>query len=139
VISKNFIIVNKSIFTFLLFLFSVSAFAQHTKKDLLGRWEGTDEKNITASLTFLDSTKVVLTTQGSYVPPFNYVVDLTKNPGTIDLIVVTKDGRKITMKGLIQFLNDDTVKWQMFPDGKRRANFDEKLHDSAIVLKRVKT
>jgi len=130
----------KNIFAFLLMLLSVSAFAQkHTQKDLIGKWQGTDEKNVTASLIFLDSTKVVLSMQGGTVPPFNYVVDLSKNPGTIELSVKAPDGRKITMMGLIQFLDNDRVKWQMFPDGKKRANFDPKLRDGLIVLKRVKT
>ena len=128
----------KNIFAFLLMLVCVSALAQsHTQKDLIGKWEGTDEKNITASLTFLDSTKVVLSMLGSSKPPFNYVVDLSNDPGTLDLSVETP-GRKITLIGLIKFLDNDTVKWQIFLDGKKRTNFDTKIHDSIIVLKRVK-
>ena len=129
----------KNILAFLLILFSISAFAQqHTQKDLLGHWEGADIANTPAAITFLDSNKVIVAINGAAMPPYKYAVDLTKNPGTMDIKMYKLDGSEAILPGFLLFVDDDTIKWQIFPGGVRAAVYDEKSTAPIITLKRKK-
>ena len=128
----------KNILAFLLILFSVSAFAQHTQKDLLGRWEGADAANTPAAITFLDSNKVIVAINGAALPPYKYAIDLTKNPAAIDIKMFKLDGSEAILPGFLLFVDDNTIKWQIFPGGTRAAAYDEKSNAPIITLKRKK-
>jgi hypothetical protein len=128
---------NKHIILFSFILFSSSIFAQQpTQKDLLGEWKTTIAKNDQAKLTFLANSKLVLFTEGQSSPAFSYVADFTKNPILFNLIVKKPDGKTITWKGVLKFLDKNTIKWQVFPMGGNPTNFDENSPGTIIVLKR---
>ncbi|HTE01827.1 MAG TPA: hypothetical protein VK668_21205 [Mucilaginibacter sp.] len=129
----------KNMITFLLILFSVSAFAQnHTQKDLLGHWEGSDSAGTPAAVTFSDSAKVVVAIQGVALPPYTCKSDFTKTPATIDLAVIALNGKEAILPGFMLFVDDNTIKWWIFPNGNRPATFDENSNSPVITLKRVK-
>jgi hypothetical protein len=67
-----------ALFSFLIILFSMSVSAQHSRNDLIGRWEGTDIQNTKASIQFLDTNKVVVIIGSNVMPPYTYNVDLPK-------------------------------------------------------------
>ncbi|HWD90204.1 MAG TPA: hypothetical protein VG367_18880 [Mucilaginibacter sp.] len=129
----------KSFLAFLLVAFSLSAFAQHTKKDLVGKWEGTDSQNVKASIQFLDTNKVLVFIQGHNFPPYTYTADLPKSPAKIDITMLTPDGGSATLPGFLMFVDDNTIRWQIFPGGNRPAAFDENADGGSIItLKRLK-
>ncbi|MFI5162026.1 MAG: hypothetical protein ACHQHN_12160 [Sphingobacteriales bacterium] len=137
----------KSFFAFLLITFSLSSFAQQTKKDLIGKWEGTDKGNEKQSLTFKDNGKVILDLGGRVLNDLDYKIELTKTPAPLDIIIKTLDGKQqIPLKCFIQFMDNNTLKWQIFAGGDR-PNPDNKslsstiaLNDAiTIILKRKKT
>jgi hypothetical protein len=128
----------KSFFTFLLIAFSVSAFAQHTKSDLVGKWEGTDSQGTKASVQFLDTSKVVVVIGGAPMPPYTYTIDLPKSPAKLDIVMQTVKVEAI-LPGFLLFVDSDTIKWQIFPGGKRADAYDENSPDGPVItLKRVK-
>jgi len=132
----------KGFFAFLLFAFSLSAFAQHTKKDLIGKWEGTDRENEAGALIFKDNGKVDLKLGARLLHDLDYKVDLTKTPASFDIIIKSLDRKQqVTLKCLIQFIDNNTIKWQIFKGDNRPNNFDSnQLSDTiTIILKRKKT
>jgi hypothetical protein len=123
----------KSIFAFLLVAFSLSAFAQHTKKELTGKWEGTDRGNEAGALVFKDNGKVDLKLGARLLHDLDYKVDLTKTPAPLDIVIKTLDGKQqVTLKCLIQFTDNNTLKWQIFQDDNRPS--DSKSLSNAIAL-----
>lgn len=120
-----------------IFLFStVTTVAQSkTSKDLIGKWEGTDERNDNGSLQFLDSSKVVMTMMGEKMPTALYKADFSQTPVLLD-IIIDQRGQKFVMKSLIQFLDDSRLKWQVFPDGNRPKDFSDNSFGTAVILKR---
>ena len=131
----------KNILTFLLLLFSVAMFAQkpHTAKDLIGKWEGKDSKNEVGGLTFDKDKKLILSVRHTNSPPMDYIVDFGSNPVKIDLLAISPDGNsRINMKGLLQFVDNNTIKFQIFPTGYRPDNFDLHSKQTVLTLKRVK-
>lgn len=128
----------RSFLAFLLMAFSLSAFAQHTKKDLIGKWEGADSQGTKASVQFLDSNKVVVIIGTNAMPPYTYTIDLPKSPAKLDVTMLTPNGQA-TLPGYLLFVDNDTVKWQIFPGGTRPDKYDENSPDGPVItLKRVK-
>lgn len=128
----------RNIFSFLLILSSVSTFAQHAKRDLVGKWEGADIQNVKASIQFLDTNKVIVIINQTAMPPYTYTIDLPKNPAKLDIMMLTPDGNTATLQGFLFFADNNTIKWQIFPDGNRPAAFNENSSEPIITLKRIK-
>ena len=93
-----------------------AALAQHSVGDLSGRWETGDGGS--GTVEFLDGSKVSVSINGMQVPTAAYTIDFSKSPIWFDVFVA--QGK--TVKGLLEFEDDDTVKWQIFLSGDR--NFD---------------
>jgi len=128
----------KSFFVFLLAAFSLTAFAQHTKKDLIGKWEGTDSQGTKASVQFLDTNKVIVIIGNKAMPPYTYTIDLPKSPAKLDIVMLTPNGQAI-LPGFLLFAGDDSIKWQIFPGGKRPDTYDENSPNGPVItLKRIK-
>jgi hypothetical protein len=135
--TDNQILMKRYLVTFLLILGSVSVFAQksHTAKDLLGKWEGKDSRSEVGGLFFLKDNKAILIFHGKYSPAMNYTTDFTTNPVKIDLVVQNADGR-MNIKGLLQFIDNNTIKFQIFPGSNRPNNFDLLYTQNIVILKR---
>ena len=127
-----------TILTFLLITFSTIAFAQHTKKDLIGKWEGADSQGTKASIRFLDTNKVIVIINGNAMPPYTYTIDLPKDPAKLDITMLTPNGETATLAGFLLFVDNNTIRWQIFPDGNRPATYDEASGGPVITLKRTK-
>ena len=118
---------------------SVSVFAQkpHTAKDLIGKWEGKDTRNEVGGLIFQKDNKAIVVAQGRNSPPMSYTTDFTSNPVKIDLSVQPPNGGRINLKGLLQFIDNNTIKFEIFPGGNRPNDFDPASSDNIVILKRV--
>lgn len=118
--------------TLLIISFTTAAFAQYTKKDLVGTWHGTDSGNKIGELIFKDYGKVALNIDGHLMRDLDYKVDLTKTPAPLYITIKTLDGKQqMTLKCLIQFIDNNTLKWQILGDNNDPGN-------SSITLKRIK-
>ena len=126
------------LFATLLFALTQLAVGQTMSyKNLMGKWEGEDGKNQTGSLEFIDSSKMAMSMMGSAPRSLMYNIDFTKTPAAMDLYRdPTKKG--MALKCLIQLVDVNTLKWQVFPDGQRPDKFDEDSPGTLIVLKRTK-
>src|ERR1700724_1841799 len=91
------------------FLIGASVFAQtKTRKILIGKWIGTDNGK-TGSFEFIDSTHVkVIYPNGTYTNGV-YEINFTKEPIWFDIINIQR-GHRATLKGLIKFIDDNTLK-----------------------------
>ena len=126
------------IFSFLLIFISLSTFAQHSKKELIGEWKGADSQGVIASINFLDTAKISVTINGAPFPPYAYTIDFKKDPVTLDIAMTKPDGQQATLPGFLIFVDATTIKWQIFPDGKRPETYNEQSGGPIIVLKRIK-
>jgi hypothetical protein len=106
-------------------------------KNLLGQWSATDEKDQNGSLEFLDSAKAAMSIMGTPPRTLMYSIDFSKNPAPMDLY---RDPSKkgTALKCLIQLVDANTLKWQVFPSGTRPDKFDDDSPGTLIVLKRKK-
>jgi hypothetical protein len=124
--------VKKLLLTYLtLFVLGFTAIAQqHTIKDLIGKWESTDG----GGLEVLDSSRIYLVYGKEQKPIVSYTADFTKKPIWFDFTI--KDSTKnLTMKSLMEFTAPGQIRWQVYDDGIRPANFASDRGD-LMILKR---
>ncbi|MBC7904330.1 MAG: hypothetical protein H7Y27_12955 [Gemmatimonadaceae bacterium] len=125
-----------AIFAFVV-IFSIGASAQQRNlRDLIGKWEEVGDKADNGSLEFIDSSKVVMSMKGRKLSPSSFSVDFSKTPMPLDMVMVQGDQKRV-LKSLIQFVDNDTLKWQVFPAGDRGTSFTDAAATS-VVLKRRK-
>jgi len=118
---------------FLLLAKCQPAMAQHTVADLAGRWENSDGN--TGTIEFMEGSKVSVSVNGIQVPAAAYTVDFSRNPVWFDVVVAP--GK--TVKGLLEFEDEDTIKWQIFLNLDRGYDFSPPDDaDPIFVLKRKK-
>jgi len=127
----------KGLFFFIFCFVIFSARGQAVSyKDLVGKWQGTDEKNEKGSLRFIDSSKIAVSMMSGPELEMNYKIDFSKDPMWLDLY--RKDApTQIMLKGLIRLNSKNELKWQVFPDGKRPADFMIDRSGTSLILQRV--
>ena len=111
---------------------SESTSAQRSISDLAGRWESSD--GTVGTLEFLDGGKVQASMSGLRIPPTPYTIDFGRTPIWFDVTIAPSK----TVKGLLEFIDDDTVKYQVFLSGNFSYDFTTSDADPVIVLKRKK-
>lgn len=63
--------------------------------------------------------------------------DFSKNPAWFNLSV-KDDGKVVTLKSLLMFVNEDMLQWQVFDTETKPAAYNEARRGDMLFLKRVK-
>jgi hypothetical protein len=103
-------------------------------KDIIGKWQMPGNFG---SLEFIDSTHLVTTMQGRKVGEGTYVMDFTKNPIWLD-VTIRQGGRSMTTKQILEFIDDNTIRWQNSATLDRPKAFEKTPYGAPIVLTREK-
>lgn len=121
----------------MLTLFGITGFSQQKKlKDLLGRWEIIGEQNMEASLDVIDSLTIVLVYMGETRKIVDYKFNFEKSPIWFDFS--TEDSAStVSVKSLMEIVNDNMIKWQLFVDDSRPDHFSSTKGD-LFYLRKVK-
>jgi hypothetical protein len=115
----------KQIFLMLILLFAgIQAFNQQKQfKDLVGRWEIVGEKDDSASLEVIDSSTIILSYMGEKKRIIDYRIDFQKSPIWFDFSTVDSASSMVLVKSILEMLNDNMIKWQLFLDEDRTDHF----------------
>jgi hypothetical protein len=118
----------------ILFL-AISAFSQQKNiKHLIGRWEIIDEQNSGASLEVIDDSTFFLSYNGEKKKIIDYKIDFTKKPIWFDFS--TNDTASfVNVKSLLEIINDNTIKWQLFVDEERTSQFSSSKGEMLFLRK----
>jgi hypothetical protein len=114
----------KKIFVMLIILFAgTQAFNQQKQfKDLVGRWEIVGDQEDSASLEVIDSSTIILSYMGEKKKIIDYKIDFQRSPIWFDFS--TSDSSSIVLvKSLLEIMNDNMIKWQLFVDEDRTDHF----------------
>jgi hypothetical protein len=115
----------KKIFLMLIVLFAgTQAFNQQKQfKDLVGRWEIVGEKDDSASLDVIDSSTIILSYMGEKKKIIDYKIDFQKSPIWFDFSTVDSASSIVAVKSILELVNDNMLKWQLFLDEDRTDHF----------------
>ena len=95
---------------------------QKTLKDIIGRWEIVGEQDDSASLEVIDSATIILNYMGERKRIIDYKIDFQKSPIWFDFS--TGDSSSVVLvKSLLEIMNDNMIKWQLFVDEDRTDHF----------------
>jgi len=110
---------------------------QKQLKDLVGIWEFTGEQNAGAYLEIIDSNTIILSYNGEKKKILNYKIDFGKSPIWFDFS--TSDTSSIvSIKSLLEIMNDNMLKWQLFVD-EDRTPFFSSTKGELVYLRKTKT
>jgi hypothetical protein len=129
----------KKIFLMLIILFAgIQAFNQQKQfKDLVGRWEIVGEQDDSASLEVIDSSTIILSYMGEKKRIIDYKIDFQRSPIWFDFS--TSDSSSVVLvKSLLEIMNDNMIKWQLFVDEDRTDHFSS-TKGELYYLRKVKT
>ena len=134
---KKSVVMKRVVLILVLMIFYGSAFAQSRSfAHLIGKWEAVDSENASGGLEVLDSSRLYLVYGTQKKPITGYRLDLSKSPGTFDFTVKDSMGN-LSLKSLLQFINDDLIQWQVFDDAAMPAGFSPRPAD-VVYLRRKK-
>ena len=114
----------KKIFFVLIILFTgIEAFNQQKQlKDLIGRWEIVGEQSDSASLEIIDSSTIILNYMGERKKIIEYKIDFQRSPIWFDFSTGDSSST-VAVKSLLEVMNDNMIKWQLFVDEDRTEHF----------------
>ena len=115
----------KKIFVMLIILFvEVQAFGQQKQfKDLVGRWEIVGEQEDSASLEVIDSSTIILSFMGEKKRIIDYKIDFQRSPIWFDFSTSGDSSSVVLVKSILEIMNDNMIKWQLFVDEDRTDHF----------------
>ena len=115
----------KKIFFVLMILFTgTEAFNQQKQlKDLIGRWEIVGEQSDSASLEIIDSSTIILNYMGEKKRIIDYKIDFQRSPIWFDFSTSGDSSSVVLVKSLLEVMNDNMIKWQLFVDEDRTEHF----------------
>ena len=115
----------KKIFVMLIILFAgIHAFNQQKAfKDLVGRWEIVGENDDSASLEVIDSSTIILSYMGEKKKIIDYKIDFQRSPIWFDFSTVDSASSIVSVKSILEMVNDNMLKWQLFLDEDRTDHF----------------
>ena len=116
--------------------FSSGSFGQAKKfQSMVGLWEMIGEQESGGGLQIKDSSTISIRFMGEEKTILRYNIDFSKSPIWFDFSC--KDTATVSnFKSLIEFVGDDTLKWQIFTDGERADHFTSRSGE-LFYLKRV--
>lgn len=99
-----------------------NGFSQKNFKDLIGRWEIIGQQDSGACLEVVDSSTMILIYNGETRKIKDYKIDFTRSPIWFDFS--TGDSTSVvTVKSLLEIMNDNMIKWQLFVEEDRSPHF----------------
>jgi hypothetical protein len=114
----------KIFFVMAISFIAIKGTAQQKKmKDLVGRWEIFGEKDNSATLEVIDSSTIILTYNGEKKKLTDYSIDFNKSPIWFDFSTTGDSNSVVAVKSLIEIMNDNMIKWQLFVDEERSPYF----------------
>jgi hypothetical protein len=121
------------VFSILLLAFHVIHAQNKYLKDVIGKWQMAGNFG---TLEFLDSTNVITTMNGRKVSSGTYTIDFTKTPFWLD-VTVKQGGRSFTFKQILEFTDDNTIRWQTSTTLDRPKAFEQTPYGGPLVLTRA--
>jgi hypothetical protein len=105
-------------------------------QNLVGKWEAVRARNAGGGLEVVDSSTIFIVYGNQKKAIVDYKADFSKTPVWFDFTVKDSSGT-LSLKSLIQFINDDLIKWQVFEGEAQHVRFVSDAGDM-VYLRRKK-
>ena len=104
-------------------LVNFNGFGQAKKfQKMVGSWEIVGGQDVNGGLEVIDSTTILIRFMGEEKKLIEYKIDFSKSPYWFDFTAIDTTAVS-NFKSLLEFVNDDMLKWQVFVDEERADHF----------------
>ena len=110
------------VLTGVIIFLSLEVFSQKKFHDIIGNWKVAGEQASGASLQIIDSSDLIFTYQGERKKILDYDIDFSKSPVWFDFSI-NDTASVVKVKSIMEVINDNTIKWQIFIDEDRLDHF----------------
>lgn len=97
-----------------LFFYAGTGAQERTLQAMTGTWEAVSSVNHGGGLEVKDSTQLYLVFGDQKKKILQYKIDFSQSPARFDFTVPQDSTTNLSLKSLLQFVNDDLIKWQVF-------------------------
>jgi hypothetical protein len=105
-------------------------------QNIVGSWEIIGEQDSGGGLEIIDSATILIRFMGEEKKLLECKIDFSKSPYWFDFSA--RDTTSISnFKSILEIVNDDMLKWQVFVDGERANHFTSATGE-LFYLKRVR-
>lgn len=106
-----------------LFLYIATMAQERSIQALVGLWEAVSSVNEGGGLEVKDSVQLYLVFGDQKKKIMSYKVDFSQSPARFDFTVQQDSTNTLSLKSLLQFVNSDLIKWQVFEDDQLPMHF----------------
>lgn len=106
-----------------LFLYIATMAQERSIQALVGLWEAVSSVNEGGGLEVKDSVQLYLVFGDQKKKIMSYKVDFSQSPARFDFTVQQDSTNTLSLKSLLQFVNSDLIKWQVFEDDQVPMHF----------------
>ena len=103
---------------------------------LIGTWQIVSDQEQGGSLEIIDSTTILIKFDGQEKKLAGCKIDFSKSPYWFDFSAKDTTTAFSNFKSLLEFVGDDTMRWQVFVDEERPDHFSSQSGE-LFYLKRV--
>jgi hypothetical protein len=119
-----------------MFALNVTSHAQKRFQNMVGTWQIAGEQNSGGTLEIIDSSTIILKYMGEEKKLIGCKLDFSKSPFWFDFSA--QDSASVmNVKSIVEFVNDDMLKWQLFVDEDRADHFSS-TKGELLYLRRAK-
>lgn len=112
-----------TIIFFVVLIYS-AAFSQSSRFDhMVGKWQIISDQEHGGSLDVIDSTTILIKFGGEEKRLSDCKIDFSKSPYWFDFSAKDTTTTSSNFKSLLEFIGDDTMRWQVFVDEERPDHF----------------
>ena len=106
-------------------LFNKAGFSQPNDrfKNMVGSWEIISNQDPGGKLDVIDSNTIVIKYMGDEKKLTGCKIDFSKSPFWFDFSAKDTSSAASSFKSIFEFINDDTMRWEIFEDGNRQDHF----------------
>ena len=105
--------------------------------NIIGRWIGLADDDSGIEFLSNDSAKIMISSNPIKEFPVKYQIDYSKTPLDIDL-TGNIDGKKITILGLIQFIDSSTMRFEITSLNSDGIEHSEDFQTKSKIFKTIK-
>jgi hypothetical protein len=89
----------------------------------VGCWEIVSDQTDSARLEIIDSSTIILSFMGEKKRIIDYKIDFEKSPIWFDFSTSGDSSSVVLVKSILEIMNDNLIKWQLFVDEDRTDHF----------------
>ncbi len=120
----------------------VSSIAGPRQKSIIGVWTGKDEKGVDGTFVFNADGSADVLKRGVSINrdrgTLTYHYDPSTTPAAIDIVLTRRTGERSTLRAIVMFLAEDSIKLRISTSGIRPLDFSGPSGETIVLSRKTR-